>query len=232
MIRTPSDNYYMDFKEYINDIDRLYHVGNTTEHSFRGSLASYLQSLLKNFVVTNEPSRIDCGAPDYVITLKEVPVAFLEAKDINDNDLDGRKEHKDQFNRYKESLDRIVFTDYLDFHMYIDGEFTDSVRIAEARGGHITGIPENEAKFTEMMLHLATGGRQRISSSATLARQMAAKAHLLAEAVRKRIEKDGEDGPGEMPSQLRAFRNVLIHDLRTITLRQLHTACLLPDLMT
>ncbi|MCR5463816.1 MAG: DNA methyltransferase [Bacteroidales bacterium] len=204
----------MDFKEYIQTIDQLYHVGNTTEHSFRGALASYLQSILKNFVVTNEPRRIDCGAPDYVITQKNVPVAFLEAKDVNDGDLDGRRQHKDQFNRYKSSLNRIIFTDYLDFHLYVGGEYQDAVRIAETRGDHIVGIPENEAKFSEMVLHLATEGRQRITSSSALAKQMAAKAHLLADAVKKSIAIDGEDGDSDMAAQLRAFRNVLIHDLK------------------
>lgn len=204
----------MDFKEYIQTIDQLYHVGNTTEHSFRGALASYLQSILNNFVVTNEPRRIDCGAPDYVITQKNVPVAFLEAKDVNDGDLDGRRQHKDQFNRYKSSLDRIIFTDYLDFHLYVGGEYQDAVRIAETRGDHIVGIPENEAKFAEMVLHLATEGRQRITSSSALAKQMAAKAHLLADAVKNSIAIDGEDGDSDMAAQLRAFRSVLIHDLK------------------
>ena len=204
----------MDFKEYIKELDQLYQVGNTTEHSFRGALAIYLKSLLPKFVVTNEPRRIDCGAPDYVITLKNEPIAFLEAKDVNDGDLDGRKEHKEQFTRYMESLDRVVFTDYLDFHLYLEGKFVDSVRIAETRGNRIIGIPENETKFNEMVISLATGGRQKISSSATLARQMAAKAHLLAEAVKKTFELDGEDGDSEVSGQLRAFREVLIHDLK------------------
>lgn len=205
----------MDFKEYIKEIDRLYSVGNTTEHSFRGALGSYLQSILTGFVVTNEPRRINCGAPDYVITQNNLPIAFLEAKDVNDADLDGRKEHKEQFNRYKESLNRVIFTDYLDFHLYVEGEFVDSIKIAETRGNRIAGIPENEAKFNEMILRLATGGRQRITSSANLARQMAAKAHLLADAVKKTIQLDGEDGASEVSGQLRAFREVLIHDLKS-----------------
>lgn len=204
----------MDFKEYIKELDQLYLVGNTTEHSFRGALANYLKSLLPKFVVTNEPRRIKCGAPDYVITLKNEPIAFLEAKDVNDGDLDGRKEHKEQFNRYKESLNRVIFTDYLDFHLYLEGKFVDSVRIAETRGNRIIGLSENETKFNEMVISLATGGRQKITSSATLARQMAAKAHLLAEAVKKTIDLDGEDGTSEVSGQLRAFREVLIHDLK------------------
>lgn len=204
----------MDFKEYIKELDQLYQVGNTTEHSFRGALASYLQTLLPRFVVTNEPRRIECGAPDYVITQKNEPIAFLEAKDINDPDLDGRKEHKEQFNRYKDSLNRVVFTDYLDFHLYVDGEFVDSVRIAETKGNRIAGLPENEAKFNELILSLATGGRQRITSSSRLARQMAGKAHLLAEVVKNTLSIEGEDSDTEISAQLRAFRDVLIHDLK------------------
>lgn len=204
----------MDFKDYIKEVDQLYQVGNTTEHSFRGSLAGYLKSLLPKFVVTNEPRRFKCGAPDYVITSKSEPIAFLETKDINDSDLDGRKRNKEQFERYKRALNRIIFTDFLDFHLYLEGEFVDSVRIAETHGNRIVGFPENEAKFNEMIISLATGGRQRITSSSSLARQMAAKAHLLAEAVKKTIQLDGEEGDGEVVRQLRAFRDVLIHDLK------------------
>lgn len=158
--------------------------------------------------------RFECGAPDYVITLKNEPIAFLEAKVINDPDLDIRKEHKEQFNRYKEALNRVIFTDYLDFHLYIDGEFVDSVRIAQTRGEHIVGIQENEPKFNEMIISLATGGRQRITSSSRLASQMAGKAHLLAEIVRKTLDMEGEESDAEIAAQLRAFRDVLIHDLK------------------
>lgn len=204
----------MDFKDYIKELDRLYSVGNTTEHSFRGSLQSFLSELLPGYVVTNEPRRQECGAPDYVITKKGIPMAFFEAKDIDDGDLDGRKSHKEQFNRYKVSLDGIIFTDYLDFHLYVGGEFVDAVRIAETRGNHIVGIPENYEHFEALVNHLVTKGRQRITSSAALARQMAGKAHLLAEVVAKTIALDGEDSDGEMATQLRAFRDVLIHDLK------------------
>lgn len=204
----------MDFKEYVKELDHLFSVGNTTEHSFRGTLQAYLSTLLPGYVVTNEPRRQECGAPDYVITKKGVPVAFFEAKDIDDNDLDGRKAHKEQFNRYKTSLDGIIFTDYLDFHLYVGGEFVDAVRMAETRGNHIVGIPENQERFEALIKHLVTKGRQRITSSAALARQMAGKAHLLAEVVAKTIALDGEDSDGEMATQLRAFRDVLIHDLK------------------
>lgn len=31
---------------------------------------------------TNEPKRKACGAPDYVITKNDIPVGFIEAKDV------------------------------------------------------------------------------------------------------------------------------------------------------
>lgn len=65
-----------------------------------------------------------------------------------------------------------------------------------------------------VILSMIAKDPQKITSSATLARQMAAKAHLLAEAVKKTIELDGEDGDCEVSGQLRAFREVLIHDLK------------------
>jgi hypothetical protein len=59
------------------------------------------------------------------LTKKEIPVGFIEAKDIGDKDLEGIKKtgNKEQFDRYKASLNNIIFTDYLDFHLYRDGHF-------------------------------------------------------------------------------------------------------------
>ncbi len=45
-----------------------------------------------NIIVTNEPARIrDVGAPDYSITRKDIPIGYIEAKDIGDKDLSGKK---------------------------------------------------------------------------------------------------------------------------------------------
>lgn len=53
------------------------------------------------------------GAPDYILTKKDIPIGFIEAKDIGDKDLDGVKKtgNKEQFDRYKSSLNNLIFTD-------------------------------------------------------------------------------------------------------------------------
>ena len=66
-----------------------------------------------------------------ILTKKDVPVGFIEAKDIGDSDLDGLKKtgNKEQFDRYKDSLSNLIFTDYLNFHIYRDGEFLLKISI-------------------------------------------------------------------------------------------------------
>ena len=93
--------------QYIDEVSKQFSTGKATEHSYRPALAKLLGDLLPKFTITNEPSRIQCGAPDYIIAkgkgATSIPVAFVEAKDIGDSDLDGNRQHKEQFNRYKNS---------------------------------------------------------------------------------------------------------------------------------
>lgn len=202
--------------QYIDEVSKQFSTGKATEHSYRPALAKLLGDLLPKFTITNEPSRIQCGAPDYIIAkgkgATSIPVAFVEAKDIGDSDLDGNRQHKEQFNRYKNSLDHILFTDYLDFHLYENSEFINSIRIAEIKGNKIALIDTNVPMFLEMVAHLAESMPQKITSSTKLAQMMAAKARLLAEVIEKTLETDSEK-TGELAGQWKSFQKVLIHDL-------------------
>ena len=169
----------MNIREYIKAIDEQWQTGNATEHSYRPALQQLLAEMLPSHIVTNEPSRRDCGAPDYIISQKKgakQPVFFIEAKDLFDNDLDGMRQHKEQFNRYKSSLDYIVFTDYLDFHVYEHGEWVKNIRIGEQQGNHIRMIKGAEDDFASLIAHLADSKPTPITSPSRLAKQMAAKA--------------------------------------------------------
>lgn len=202
--------------QYIDEVSKQFSTGKATEHSYRPALAKLLGDLLPKFTITNEPSRIQCGAPDYIIAkgkgATSIPVAFVEAKDIGDSDLDGNRQHKEQFNRYKNSLDHILFTDYLDFHSYENGMPTQNIRIAEIKGNKIALIDANVPMFLEMVAHFAESMPQKITSSTKLAQMMAAKARLLAEVIEKTLETDSEK-TGELAGQWKSFQKVLIHDL-------------------
>ena len=204
---------------YIEELNKQYRTGIAREHSYRPALKDLLQSLLPKMVVTNEPAHFECGAPDYIIQREKdhMPVFFVEAKDVGDNDLDGRNRngHKEQFDRYKQALDYIIFTDYLDFHLYEQGEFLDSVRIAEVKGDKIVGIVEAEDKFLSMIQHLGASAIQRVTSASRLAKLMAGKARLLASIIEQAMNDDTDSYANDnLRGQYQAFKDVLIQELK------------------
>ena len=212
----------MDIATYIKSINEQFRTGIAREHSYRPMLQQLLNEMLDSLVVTNEPARIDCGAPDFIISSKKTntPVFYIEAKDIDDRDLDGRKENKEQFNRYKKSLDHIIFTDYIDFHLYENGEWVRNVRLAEVHGDKIDLCKDNVEDFKELINHIATTQPTPITTAKRLAEQMAAKARILASTINNAFriaenEGEEEDANRQLQGQLKAFRTVLINDLST-----------------
>lgn len=212
----------MDIATYIKSINEQFRTGIAREHSYQPMLQQLLNEMLDSLVVTNEPARIDCGAPDFIISSKKTnnPVFYIEAKDIDDRDLDGRKENKEQFNRYKKSLDHIIFTDYIDFHLYENGEWVRNVRLAEVHGDKIDLCKDNVEDFKELINHIASTQPTPITTAKRLAEQMAAKARILASTINNAFriaesEGEQEDANRQLQGQLKAFRSVLINDLTT-----------------
>ena len=203
---------------YIKEINQLYQTGLTTEHSFRPALQRLLHDCT-GCTVINEQSHIDCGAPDLTLLSKQLPIAYIEAKDLEDGDLDGRKKNKEQFDRYKASLDTIIFTDYLDFHLYEHGEWQQSVRLAEIQGNKIRLSDAN--RFVSLMEHIKNARPQRITSASKLAQLMAGKARLLRDIIEQALIQDG-DTPTELRGYMQAFQQVLIHDITPKTFADIY----------
>ncbi len=207
----------MNLKEYISTVNQKYRAGNATEHTYRGALEQLLQDLLPKLRIVNEPKRVKCGAPDYIASRKDgMPVFYIEAKDIGDSDLDGHNPHghKEQFARYKQALDSIIFTDYLDFHLYEHGEFIDSVRIAEVKGDKIVAINENEEKFLNLIEHVGNNAIQRITSASRLAQLMAGKARLLENIIEQALNDEAySEANDNLQAQYQSFCDFLIKEL-------------------
>lgn len=206
----------MTLHQYIDNINKRYALGNATEHTFRGDLQQLIESLVPTVNATNEPKRQKCGAPDYIITHKQIPVGFIEAKDIGDKDLDGSKKtgNKEQFDRYKQSLNNILFTDYLDFHLYRDGQFVMKIAIGEVTEKGIKPLTENFASFENFIKDFCTKSGQTIKSSKTLAKMMAGKARLLSQIIEKALNSDEDNHEDStLKDQMHAFKQILIHDI-------------------
>lgn len=206
----------MTLQQYIETINQRFRLGNATEHTFRGDLQHLLESLVTDIRATNEPKRQSCGAPDYIITRGEIPVGFIEAKDVGDKDLEGKKKtgNQEQFDRYKTGLANLIITDYIDFHFYRDGIFTTKISIGKVENGSIVSLPENYAQFTQLFKNFCETISQSIKSPTRLAEMMAGKARLMADIIEKSLNEDDENSNlSNLKRQMLSFQKMLISDI-------------------
>jgi Type ISP C-terminal specificity domain/N-6 DNA Methylase len=206
----------MKLQEYIDIINRKYRSGKSTEHTFRGNLETLIQDLVPHVLVMNEPTAEKCGKPDYILTGKKDEIlGYIEAKDIGEKDLEGHKINKEQFDRYKKGLNNLIFTDYLNFHFYRDGEFVYKIAIGQLQNGVIEPLNGNFAEFTELLKKFCSNKtKQAIRSSKQLSAMMAGKARLLSDVIEKALTIDiNQEINTTLKDQMEAFKEILIHDI-------------------
>ena len=202
--------------QYIHSISQCHQRGNATEHSYRGDLQQLIQTLLPKIAVTNEPKRQQCGSPDYILTKDDIPIGFIEAKDIGDKDLKGKRQsgNKAQFDRYKAGISNLIFTDYIQFHFYHDGKCYKEIAIAEVVDEKIIPIQQNFAPFSVLLDDFCDQVNQIIKNPKELAKMMAGKARLLADIIEKSLTSDEHNAEdSELKQQMNAFKDILIHDI-------------------
>ena len=209
-------------RAYITSIAATHAGGISTEHSFRGDLQELVRAVLPDVDITNEPRRIECGAPDYVLARNGIPLGYIEAKNV-DKSLDDTT-HRAQLKRYVESLDNLIFTNYLEFRFHRAGEIkpTASIAIAELSGGKIKPLPQNFAKFEDLITNFGAYHGQTITAANDLAGRMAHKARMLAATITEALIRDDraqargarqDEMESALQGQLSAFKKHLIHDL-------------------
>ena len=203
----------MNIQTYLDKLATRYKAGNSTEHTFRGDFQTLLETLLPDILVTNEPTRIKCGAPDYILTKKDIPVGYVEAKDLG-ADLNN-KNNQEQFERYKAALSNLIITNYIDFQFYKDGILVAEYKLGSLHGNIVTANPEHFDPFTIQIKEFARPTGQTIKSAPKLAEMMAVKAKWLADVIFNALESDEKNEENStLKDQLKAFKDILIHDIQ------------------
>ena len=211
----------MNIQQYIGNVSSLFNTGKCTEHSYRGDLQQLLTSLLEDVAVTNEPKRIECGAPDYILTRKDIPIGYIEAKDVGVKL--GDKAHKEQFDRYKAALNNLIITDYLEFHFYKNGALVHSVTIATIENGKIYAKSDSFDRFIALIEDFVLQITQTIKSPNTLAQMMAAKAKLMAQVIKLALDEDDKAQKNtDLQGQMAAFKSILIHDINNTSFADIY----------
>jgi len=200
-------------RDYLRAVEKIIASGDATEHTYRPALKTLIESLAPGVTAVNEPKRVRCGAPDYVVNRKKIPVGYIEAKDVGKN-LD-EIEKSEQMHRYLDGLNNILLTDYLEFRWYVDGEFRTKVRIGRIDPkGKFKRLIEAEEPFEQLVDSFMKLKRPTITGPKNLAARMAAIARILCNITIQAFE--DEDRGGSLHGQLKAFQKVLLHDLEPV----------------
>ncbi len=203
----------MTISNYLQEVEKLYFSGAATEHSYRASLQRLLESADNSVTVTNEPKRVKCGAPDYILTKGEIPLGYIEAKDVIPGILD-KKETKAQVKKYfNGGLGyNFILTDYLEFRFYREEELVEIVTLAEPNGSSLIVHADQHQHLQNLLQNFCQYHGQTITSSRKLAEMMAAKARMIQTVIFNALQ-DEEDGGGDLRNQFEAFQNILMHDM-------------------
>lgn len=196
--------------KYLEEITGIYQQGNATEHSYRPALKKLIESLNNNLQALNEPKRIACGAPDFVINQGMVEIGHLEAKDIGTSLK--KVENTPQIKRYLQALGNLIITDHLEFRWYVSGELRLSASVASLNQKKqikpdSQGVLQVEQMFCQFFLSKVI----QITTPRELAKKMAALAQLIRDAIAQALK--DQDCGGMLRQQLQSFQRVLISDL-------------------
>jgi predicted helicase len=199
--------------DYLKKIEKAYNAGNATEHTHRPALKELIESMAAGITATNEPRRVKCGAPDFIITKKQTPLGYIECKDIGKSLTE--TERTDQMKRYRESLGNLILTDYLEFRWYVGGQYRLTVELATVADGRIKPVKNAEQSFQELFFAFLTTSTPTVNSPKELAVRMAALARLIRDIMKAAFNEEDltDDEPDPLHEQLDGFRKVLIHDL-------------------
>lgn len=196
-------------KSYLTALRQKHATGVAREHAYRPSLEQLLHQLHPGLTIINDPARIACGAPDFILLKDGAPLGYIEAKDV-DVSLDAAAA-TDQLKRYRGSLHNLILTNYLAFYWYVDGELRAEATLGRLRGGEIVPLADGAAALTDLLTRFFNQEVTAVVTAEELAKRMAHLAKLMDRAITATFDQEKDSGP--FHAQLRAFQEALIPSL-------------------
>lgn len=211
------------FREYIRNINANLARGDSTEHTHRPALKELLESVGDGIAATNEPRRIECGAPDFAVSRTDgasLAAGYIEAKDVgadlaaierdseraNPATANGR-----QLKRYRESLPNLALTDYVEFRWYVDGRFDSTARLSERGGGELALSESGAQAVSDLLSGFFSRSPSPVADADDLAKRMAMATRMIRD-IAERGLKTGRTS-ADLSDLFAAMRDALVPDL-------------------
>ncbi len=198
-------------RAYLGEVRRTRATGQATEHSYRPSFKTLIETLGGQGVsALNEPAQVECGAPDFIVERLGVPIGHVECKAIGVN-LNSVTD-SEQLKRYRDGLPNLILTDYLEFSWYTEGTLRESASLGRLSGSDVITYDAAGARQVVTLLDaFFVADVPLINTPRDLAIRMAAKARLMRDGINRILAQEGASGP--LHDLLQAYRDVLISDL-------------------
>jgi hypothetical protein len=209
------------FETYIAKVEADLRGGKATEHTYRSSLEALMESFERGIEASNDPKHIECGAPDFIVEKRKVPLGYVETKDLG---VDLNKiEKSEQLKRYFKALHNIILTDYLEFRWYVNGEKKRTVRIASVgTGGRLRLEPNGEINLAALFKDFYATETPTVRTAKELAARLAGVTHFIREQIVAVLKSDltpnpsptGRGGNAAFQKRFEAFKDLLLPALK------------------
>ena len=203
------------FENYIKAISSKFSHEETSEMGYRTDFEILLKGIFESINV----KRIDHDAkakqgnkPDFIVLKHDVPILYLEAKDIGTS-LD-KIEKSEQMARYF-GYANLVLTDYVEFRFYRNGlTYQTPIKIAQYDIKHrsIESILENYEHAEKTLLDFAKSHKEPIRSGEHLSKIMGGKAQRIRDNVKTFLSNESEKN-AEINRVYETIKKLLVHDL-------------------
>ena len=203
------------FENYIQSISSKFSHKETSEMGYRADFEILLKGIFESINVKriNHDARAEQGnKPDFVVLKGDVPIVYIEAKDIGVS-LD-KVEKSEQMARYY-GYANLVLTDYVEFRFYRNGiRYEEPIKIAgyDLKSRTIAPIPEQYEHVAKTLLDFTQSHKEPIRSGEHLAKIMGGKAQRIRDNVRQFLAVSS-DKNAELVKVYKAIKELLVHDL-------------------
>lgn len=201
-------------QDFLSQISTTFNTGSATEHSYRSAFESLFKRLDDEISALNEPKRVECGAPDFIIQRDDLVVGHLEVKDLGVDIRNLKGYSEEQKKRYLDALPNLIYSNGLDWEFYRDGELVEYVTIATL-GKTINPDESQYEKLKSLLDDFIVQTPLSITRPKDLAGRMAGKAKLIKSVFYNVLADDLENEVDtDLVLQFKAFQENLIHDIQ------------------
>ncbi|MFA5967166.1 MAG: type ISP restriction/modification enzyme [Patescibacteria group bacterium] len=203
------------FSDYLQSVSSKFSHEETSEMGYRADFEILLKGIFESINV----KRIDHDArakqgnkPDFVVLKNDVPILYIEAKDIGIS-LD-KVEKSEQMARYY-GYANLVLTDYLEFRFYRNGlRYEDPIKIANYNVKDRTLVPiqENYGHVAKTLLDFTQSHKEPIKSGEHLSKIMGGKAQRIRDNIRQFLGTESDKNT-EIVRVYETIKKLLVHDL-------------------